>query len=276
MTRVIVHAGFHKTGTTSLQAYLTRHRASFTPWFTFYGPAEYASAGAKSRIYAQRRFPWRLWAFRRAFRRFLAGVPDAPVLVLSRETFSGNMPGHRDWRGRMLTDFRTAAVPLVRVIAAELRRRFGPDTQIELVFTTRDREAWIASVHGHLVRSIHLADDLATFHERLSGFPDLATEARRIASAVGLEAHIRPLEDYAGARPGPALALLEIAGVPPEVWQALPKAHRANTGQPPAVRAEFLALNRSGISREDLKRLKDARKEELRKAYRREKPRRAP
>jgi hypothetical protein len=31
MTRVIVHAGYHKTGTTSLQDFLHRNRAALAP-----------------------------------------------------------------------------------------------------------------------------------------------------------------------------------------------------------------------------------------------------
>ena len=77
MTRVIVHAGFYKTGTTSLQAYLARHRAALAPWFDYYGQADFEQAGAEARIYGQRPFPWRKARFRAALRRFLAGIPDA-------------------------------------------------------------------------------------------------------------------------------------------------------------------------------------------------------
>lgn len=257
MTRVIVHAGFHKTGTSSLQAYLGRHRTTFSPWFAYYGPGEFADAGAKSRIYAQHPFPWRLAAFRRAFRRFLDGIADAPTIVLSRENFSGNMPGHRDWRGRTLMDFRTAAVPLMRVIRAELERRFGPDVAIELLYTTRARDGWIGSVYGHLLRSIHLTETRDAFAARLAATPALDAEASAIAAAVGLPVTIRALEDLGQSRPGPALAVLEMTGVPATAWAALPPAGRANEGQSAAMAEAFLVLNRSGKSKPELKRRKD-------------------
>ena len=155
MTRVIVHAGFHKTGTTSLQTHLAKLRQDVKPWFDYYGQNDFKNAGARARIYAQKPFLHRKLRFRLSFRAFLNSVPDAEVIVLSRETFCGVMPGHRDWRGRMLQSFAAAAVPLCRVVESELARRFD-SPRIEFVFTTREREAWIRSVYGHLLRSIHL------------------------------------------------------------------------------------------------------------------------
>ena len=261
MTRVIVHAGFHKTGTTSLQLYLARHRRAFAPYFRYYGQNDFKHAGTRARIYAQRRFPWRLAAFRRALRRFLATVPDCETLVLSRENFSGAMPGHRDWRGRPLQDFRRAAVPLLTVVVAELTRRFGPDTEVELLYTTRDLESWLRSVYGHLLRSIHLTEDFEAFRAQFPAMPPLDSEAALIARDVGCKVTIRPVEDFAEEKPGPALAVLELAGVPEDIWRRFAPAERANSGESGAVQAEFLALNRSGKSRAELKRIKDRMRE---------------
>ena len=55
---VIVHAGFYKTGTTSLQKYLARNRRALKPVFDFYGQDDFKSAGARARTYAQRPFFW--------------------------------------------------------------------------------------------------------------------------------------------------------------------------------------------------------------------------
>ena len=88
--------------------------------------------------------------------------------------------------------------------------------------------------------------------------PDLAAEAAAIARAIGLPHSTRAIEEMASARPGPALAVLELAGVPRAVWEALPPAGRANTGDPPELAAAFLALNRTGKPKAELKRLKAA------------------
>ena len=258
MTRILIHAGFHKTGTTSLQNHLARHRKRLAPYFTYYGANDFKNAGARARIYAQRPFPHRLLRFRLAFRRFLRSVPADDVIVLSRETFCGVMPGHRDWRGRTLQDFAPAAVPLLTVTLQELHRRF-PDARVELLFTTRDREAWVRSVYGHLLRSIHLTETFEEFRALFPDLIDLREEAQRIHAALPgrLPLHITPMEDYADHRHGPAGAVLDLLEVPQALQDSLAPARRANQGQSKALEAAFFRLNHAGHSKRALKRMKD-------------------
>lgn len=258
MTRVIVHPGFHKTGTSSLQSYLGQNRAALAPYVAFYGKAAFLQAGSAARIYGQKPYPWRLRAFRGALDRFLTSIPDAPVIVLSRETFSGAMPGHKRLFGRMVKDYQGVAVPLGRQICAALQARFGPDVQIEFLYTLRDREPWIRSVYGHLVRSIHLTEDFEAFRARFRRLMDPAAEARAIAAALPLHAvHLARLEDIGGHREGPASCLMDLLDIPAELRAALPPARRANVGQTPEMEQKFRELNASGQDKAALKRQKD-------------------
>jgi hypothetical protein len=259
MTHVVVHAGYHKTGTTSLQDFLRANRAALAPHLRSYGKADFMQAGAHARIYAQRPFPWRLWRFRRTLRRFLATVEPGGDIVLSRETFSGGMPGHRRIGGGLMMSYDRPARALARVIVAELRRRFGAEVQITFFYTTRAREDWIGSVYGHLLRSIRLTDDFDTFRAR---FPDLKGPVEEAAGMARVLAPIpvvtAALEDYADHPEGPAAALLDLLGVPSELRAALQPARRSNAGQDATLRAEFLDLNRGSLSKSDLKAAKDA------------------
>jgi len=258
MTRVIVHAGFHKTGTTSLQKYLAQNRSTFAPYFDYYGQNEFQNAGAHARIYAQKPFIWRRSKFRRSFAKFLRGIPDADVIVLSRETFSGNMPGHRDWRGRPIQNFRKSAIPLCRDIADALRRRFGRDVQVEYLFTTRDADAWLSSVYGHLVRSIHLTEDYDAFRALFPRKLDLQDEAESIAKALRpMAVHTVKLEDVADCHEGPAAAVLDLVNLPQVLRNTLPAAEPENLRQDAKIEAEMMALNRSGLSKERMKSKKE-------------------
>ncbi len=257
-TRIIVHPGFHKTGTSSLQSYMAKQADVLTPFVTFYGKAAFLKAGSAARIYGQKPYPWRLRAFRTALDRFLASIPDDPVIVLSRETFSGAMPGHRRLFGRLVKDYESAAVPLGQQIVAALRARFGEDAQIEYFYTLREREAWIRSVYGHLVRSIHLREDYDTFRAQFPKLRDPAEESASIAAKLHLDAvHFARLEDCGGRREGPAAALLDLLNIPPHIRETLPAAGRANVGQSAELEAEFLAMNRAGQDKIALKRQKD-------------------
>lgn len=255
--RVLVHAGFHKTGTTSLQTFLARNRAALAPVFDYFGPGDLNNAGRLSHRYAQRPFPWRLRRFRRSLRTFLAGVPlpASGLMVISRENFAGLMPGHRGLRGRPLRDFASAATPLAQAIVTELRHRFGADVEVEFLYTTRMRESWLTSVHGHLLRSIDLTDDFATFRAGFAGLVSLDDQAAQIARALApVPVHTAALEDLGHQPHGPATALLDLARVPPDLRAMLsPPPPPANTGQPADLRAAFLALNRQGLPRHRLR-----------------------
>ncbi|MFT6684656.1 MAG: hypothetical protein ACJAQV_001833, partial [Loktanella salsilacus] len=51
MVHVIVHPGFHKTGTSSLQSWLGQNRRALKPYLSFYGKADFLTAGSAARIY---------------------------------------------------------------------------------------------------------------------------------------------------------------------------------------------------------------------------------
>ena len=260
MTHVIVHAGFHKTGTTSMQNFLSQNRAALSPFFDYYGQQDFLNAGAAARLYAQRPFPHRLHRFRKAFRRFLTSIPDHKLIVLSRESFSGGMPGHRKLGGRMITSYHQAALKLARVIIAELRRRFGREVEITFFYTTRNREDWIKSVHGHLLRSINLTDDLDAFAARFPALIGPTQEAQRMSGALSpVPVVTAALEDFASTAHGTAEAILDMAGVPGQVRDRLDPAPHSNQGQPDHLRDAFLDLNRMTLSKPERK----ARKNQL-------------
>lgn len=260
MTRVVVHAGFHKTGTTSVQKYLGAHSTALAPYFAFYGQGDALHRSAvAARVFAKKPFFWRKRALRAALRADFAALPEAEVFVLSREHFSGVMPGLKDWRGRPVRRFSRAARPIAKAIVAELRHRFGPDVEITFFYTTRDRDPWLASVHGHLLRSTDLTDDLDGFK---AGFaPDLspATEAQIMARALApIPVETAALEDWSDAHAGPAGALLDLLNLPRDLRDALPPARVENQGHDPKTRDAMRALNRSKTDPSRLKREKDA------------------
>ncbi|MDE9449879.1 hypothetical protein J3R80_05260 [Aliiroseovarius sp. Z3] len=263
---VIVHAGFHKTGTTSLQDFLSQNRAALAPYFDYYGQRDFLNAGAAARLYAQRPFPHRLYLFRKALRTFLASIPDHEVIILSRESFSGGMPGHRMLGGRLITSYLPAAQKLARTIVKELRLRFGPGVAITFFYTTREREDWLRSVHGHLLRSIRLTDDYDTFRGRFPMDVAPVEQARGMAEALSpIPVVTAALEDHSDDPNGLATALLDLADVPASVRADLAPAPHTNRGQREKLRAAFLALNRQRLSKQELK----AQKERLLTPHRR-------
>ncbi len=257
MTRVIVHAGFHKTGTSSLQDYLRHIRGDLPEGIAIHLKENFPDAGNLARRYGQRPYPWRLRRFSRALRRYLDGVGEAEVHVLSWEGFSGIMPGHRRPTGPV-RNIRRAAIPLARAIIRELRRRFGADVGITFLYTLREPESWIGSVHGHLLRSIRLTEDLNAFRAGFTPPIRLDAEAEAIARAIAPVPVVTSwLADTKDHHEGPAAALLDLLPIPPETRAALPRARRTNSGNSPEVRAQCLEWNRTIRDDYELKRRKD-------------------
>lgn len=257
--RILIHAGFHKTGTSSLQDFLKLNRAALEPHFDYYGKDDLISTGSNARIFSQRPFPWRLAKFRRTLRRFLNDLPDDRSMVLSRETFAGGMPGHRRFAGGLMTSYAPAAIPLARAVVSELRHKYGPTAEITLLYTTRDREDWIKSVHGHLLRSIRLKLDFDDFRAQFPDLQNLEDEAQVIAKALSpIRVESAALEDFRLAPEGPARAVLDLMDVPRELRRTLKVAPRANIGQPLDLRHTFLELNRNVRAKSELRARKTA------------------
>jgi hypothetical protein len=242
--RILIHAGFHKTGTSTVQDFLKANRETLRPHFLYYGKADFRALGALARRYGQRPYPWRLARFRSGLRRFLRSLPDGHDIVLSRETFSGTMPGHRGLFGRVIRSTLPVSERLARVLADETARRF-PGAEIILFYTTRDREAWLRSVHGHLLRSIRLTDDYPAFARRLADTPGPEAEAKLLAERLAPQrVETAHLEHFANAPGAAAQAILSLMEVPHAVRDQLRTVPRGNIGQPEALRAAFLTLNR--------------------------------
>ncbi len=257
--RVIVHAGFHKTGTTSLQDFFSLNKTALAPHLAYYGKMDFFNAGAQARIYAQRPFPHRLLRFRRSFRKFLNSIPDHDVIVLSRETFSGGMPGHHTVSNRLMTSYGQPAKRLGNTIIRELRRRFGPDVNITFFYSTRARAPWLASIHGHLLRSIRMTDDLESFTARFSEGLSPECEAAALARALApVPVVTAALEDSARRPEGPAAALLDLVDLPSELRSSLSPVPPKNTANTGALQAEFLRLNREIKDKIELKKRKEA------------------
>ncbi|MGR3661385.1 MAG: hypothetical protein ACU0CA_09420 [Paracoccaceae bacterium] len=265
--RIIVHAGFHKTGTTSLQDFLSNNHDALAPYLDSYGKTDFVQAGAYARIYGQRPYFWRRLKFRRSFRRFLKTIPDAKSIVLSKEAFGGAMPGHRDAFRRQIETMAPTAIPLAHEIIRELRNHFGPETEITFLYTTRAPDLWLRSVYGHLLRSIHLSQKYETFRDSFARLPDPQAEANKIAHALHpIPVLIADLEDFANHREGPAAAILDLIDIPDAVRQTLSPAKHSNSGQSAELEAQFLTLNRSNRPKNQLKHEKDRMLEAARKA----------
>lgn len=251
--RVLIHAGFHKTGTTSLQAYLRLMRDRLKPYADIYLKEDFLVAGRLGRRFSLHPYLRRRLKFRGAFRAFLESIQPAENIVMSWESFSGAIPGFRRIDGGIIENYSRAAIPLATEIINELKHRFGDDIDIEFIYTTRATDSWIKSAFGHLASFVRVPETLEKFKEMFTDIPDLEVEAANIRRALSpVVVHSRSLEDYGALRFGMASIIFELLNIPEGSLSAFPKAERRNSGPSAQILEKYCALNASVKDPEEL------------------------
>lgn len=240
--RVLLHPGFHKTGTSSLQRGAETLSAALEPHLRLMVTADIHAATRAACRYSARPQNDRLRAFAESFAAALAPLDpsDTRALLISSEDLSGHLPGlhHR-------VETYAAAPALIDAAVATLRARFGPKSEITVLCTTREPRAWQRSVWYQHLRAQRVTEDFDRYRPRLDEAARLDAIVAAIADRLGARARVaRTAIEQAGAAPlGPLGVALDLLGVPTAGLSPLP----AQNVQPPGAAAELLALNRSGL-----------------------------
>lgn len=233
MSRIVIHAGLHKTGTSTLQAWLGAARGPLRPHAKIV-----LARGMQALLHACRACstlpeppsPAKVAARAEAFARGIAGLKGR-ALILSAEALPRHPPG------RPGIDSCAAAPALPAELTAALARRF-PRAAIAL--TTRAPGPWLRSAHREHVRSAAMTEDAAGFAARLRPGADLSAAEAAVAAGLPHPVHRPPLE----TTPDPRAALLRLAGVPDTARAALPPPRHRNAARPAAL-DDLLHINRT-------------------------------
>lgn len=239
--RILLHPGFHKTGTSSLQrgaaAQLdrldTRLQLMLTP--------DLIEAARAARHYSERPTDEYLDRFTTEFQRAVEvrDSNDRRPLLISSEVLSGHLPGLRGVKTY------AAAPALARAAVDILRDYYGIDAQITVWFTTRAPEAWLRSLYWQNLRAQRLTEEFEPFRARMAPAADHAAivdEARRCIGSLA-EVETARIEDIGPEPLGPLGAALRHLGVTNEGLVPTPQ----HNTQPENAARDFLALNRSAM-----------------------------
>lgn len=239
--RVLLHPGFHKTGTSSMQRGAMARMPRLARHLRFLNNDDLARATRAARRYSQTRDPQDLHRFAEAFDLCLDAVsPDDPrALLISSEDLSGYMPGHH---GVITYD---AAAPLMNVATATLAARFGTDAGIIVWFTTRAPAAWARSAYYQILRAHRVTDSYESYHPVLAGASHLQEIVDEVAARVQGRARVvtSAIEEIGPKPLGPLGEALALLGIPATGLAPLP----AQNVQPEGAIDALLALNRSDL-----------------------------
>ncbi len=255
--RLILHPGFHKTGTSSLQAMLRANRARLAPWCRIVLEQELAEPLRHATRFASGGDPFDLAAFTAGFaglcQTLAAEETPARALVISCEGLSGRTPGKNGIR-----DYG-AAVPLAQAMQRAVRAVWGRRARPVFLYTTRAPGAWLSSAWRHNLWGYRITEDFATFSTQYAAAADLEAMVRALAAALP-KAQVQgvALEAVQDCPAGPAEAILRLLDLPAPLRAGLENPGPRNRGWTEAEAQALLALNRSDLDDADVKAQKAA------------------
>ena len=242
---IVIHSGFHKTGTSTLQHLLRRNRPALKAHMRIVLKGEMPELTHAARGYSTWRDPFTLDKFAHRFRALLERVGQMPkrVLCLTAEELSGHLPGREG-----IPDY--SAAPVLAGEMVGILADMHPGTPITFYLTLRDPEPWLRSAYWEHVKASSMTRDWADFAQATRPGADLDAAADAVAAAVpGLVIRQR-LEDCTGQPLGPAGPLLDICGIPPDLQQGLDLVPPANTRHDDTVLLALLSANRAYSDRD--------------------------
>ncbi|MDJ0822691.1 MAG: hypothetical protein QNJ09_12895 [Paracoccaceae bacterium] len=244
--RVIIHLGFRKTGSTSIQQLLAMNAGLLPDGFVASPRADLTKPFRK--IAAEHAEAPQPKALRRAGQELRDAVEGiaADTLLISDENLIGQSMVTAD--GRTLFDLAVEVLPVIETA-------FG-DAPLEFVAYTRDRTGWLRSAYNQAVKRsgvVQQRDDwIAGMPDRLdwqAGLDQLRGVLKAPLSIFAME------DDLAGEAPLMGRALLMHAGLTAEDLAGLERPGRSNESLGPGALQFLLKLNALGLPSKDRRRV---------------------
>lgn len=244
--RILIHPGFHKTGTSSLQRAISAQARLLAPRLRVLLTDDIRPAIHVARRHSVRPDNRRLDSFTSNFADCLSLIDadDPRPLFISAESLSGQIPGRKG-----ITGYDTAPDLLDRAVTV-LRNRFGDRATIAIWFTTRDLEAWKRSAYYQNLRSTRLTEGFGTYGPKL----DRAARLDEVVAAVRdrladrAEVTATRIETCADLPLGALEVALDRLGIDKTGLMPEPP----HNTQPPDAAEALLRLNRSSLGDEAL------------------------
>ena len=243
--KVVLHQGFHKTGTTTLQRVLAKNRDILKDRVNLLLPRDLQDAGFSARRYAVSPKGRVLENFSRKLGQALApfaGCTDKPLFI-SNEEFAGLIPGRKG-----VWSYAQTPV-LAQAVLDQIARLSDGPVQVTLLYTTRYAADWIKSTYWQNLRSHRIVEDLPQYAAALQDGSDLETVVDRVRASVSNGARVVSINvsdlDDRSALLNQVLSLMDVSA---DGLVAIPD----QNVQPEGAATYFLELNRSNLTDDEV------------------------
>ena len=251
MTRVIIHAGFHKTGTTSLQRFLEINAAALAPYVRVILKPQMEDLASCARDCSNATPPKRTAraAFKKQFAALLkrTSLGKNQTLLISCEALVGRMPGRDN------VEAFDAAPTLAEDMLTVASQHFGDGLGITFFYTTRAPDAWMHSAYAHLLQQTKFTMTVGEFATKYARASDLKATMSEISNAIAPhKPEVSALEATSPQHFGPASDLLTLLDLPHQVIETLQPAPQVNRGGSAFEQRKMIAFNKSVLDGEEL------------------------
>ncbi len=238
--KIVIHAGFHKTGTSTVQAVLRANRKALMPALAIRLKGQMQELLHATRGYSTYGSSDALEKVSRRFDSLLAELPGMPrrTLLMSAEELSGHMPG----RGALA---QYSAAPVLMYLFWERAKAAFPKTPIHFAFATRNAKTWQRSAWAEHVKSSSMTLDYDDYQQRYADASSLGDIVQEITRRVPAPVHHYALEDCAALPLGPADPVLDLCDIPESIRTQLVAQPPQNTRLDEDTLAALLEINRS-------------------------------
>lgn len=238
--RIIIHAGFHKTGTSTIQATLRENQKALKPNAKVWLADKLTEVISAARRYSILPDPISFVQATDEFARLMQRVPKMPkrTLIISSENMVGHMPMRH---GIIDYDAATALLPSFCAKASE----HFPQTEVILYLSTRNRAPWLRSLYCQFVQSSGTIMDFDTFQSMMKAGDTLDETIVQIVQKAPVPVHHTTLEACCDLPLGPATPLLALCNLPSDVLASLSPIERRNRHLGDATLQALLEINRT-------------------------------
>ncbi len=267
MIKILIHAGFHKTGTSTVQYALKDNKPVLSQHMQIYLGQDFPQLIEACHAFSVHPNSDGLELITDTAHAFFASLDpdDTRPIIMSCEGLSGIIPGRRsDINSYSAVPFITCA--LANAASAHLdRAETGRAEDVAFYFSTRDKQAWVHSCWWQNVRHGRMRMDLDAFHDWIRGAKDMGAVLQETATAVAPCGVISETLEVGSSMPqGPLTPILNLFNVPEMTRASLQLPERVNERPGPTLEKLLLELNRSEL---DNKALQNA-KNEMRRSWR--------
>ncbi len=247
MTRVLVHFGLHKTGTSSAEKTLELNRAALAHHFTLVTRKTWPDMSAAAKAFSASHDPARLKDFSQILTARLRDLDPKKSLCISNVDLSGQLP---DLAG--VCDYSTIA-PVLGAVRTCLLDHYGPAVNLVFMASIRPADDWLQSLYWQNLKVRRLTVDFDAFATRLRGLSDFGTVLQAARQAIGDSPLLTPaLPDTAQTPLGPATPVLDAMGLSERDRTGLSKSKRLKASPSPDIRRAILEMNRSDLPDHEL------------------------